>query len=103
MRGTVPCFPCYGTMPFYRCIMLAALAAGLGTSQSFAAQDSASVNPPALLSRAVEQYLQNQDHWAYTVSRSLDGVPERPKGATVLMVDPSRAYADQIRPLKVDG
>lgn len=58
---------------------------------------------PRLLQDALQKLVQDNDRWAYTqtlVEKDGDG---NTKHVTVVRFDPSQPYAEQYRPLKVDG
>jgi len=58
---------------------------------------------PALLGEAFNKLMDNQGHWAYTQTQSVTGLTAHMGRPTVLRVDPSRAYAEQFRPIVVEG
>jgi len=59
--------------------------------------------PPPLLGDAFGKLMENQGRWAYTETRWVSGPTGKPKGPTVLRVDPSRPYGEQYRPLEIEG
>jgi hypothetical protein len=75
----------------------------LGAPIALAGDPIKAADAQALLSRAVEQYLANQGHWAYVETQHVIGFGGKPLGETIQEVDPSKAYAEQIRPVKIEG
>jgi hypothetical protein len=59
--------------------------------------------PPTLLGDAFDKLMANQGHWAFTQTHSVVGLTARLKRETVLRVDPSRPYAEQFKPLVIEG
>jgi hypothetical protein len=76
---------------------------GFAAPLALGSEGSTPTGAPTLLIRAVEQYLENQGHWAYTESQNIVGLNGKSRGLTVLRVDPSENYAQQIKPLTIDG
>jgi hypothetical protein len=85
------------------------LAATAGTWVHLAAEGQVppgpapAATPPALLGDAFDKLMDNQGHWAYTQTHVVEGLTARLKRETVLRVDPSRPYAEQIKPLAIGG
>ncbi len=83
------------------------LAAAAGPWVHLAAEDQVppvpAAVPPALLGDAFDKLMENQGHWAYTQTHVVEGLTARLKRETVLRVDPSRPYAEQIKPLSIGG
>jgi hypothetical protein len=77
-----------------RWILLAALSAG---APAFA------LEPPRLLGDAFEKLVENQGHWSFRESESLQGLSRKAKGETILLIDPSKPYAEQFSPIQVEG
>jgi len=86
-------------------LFLAALA-WLGLSAGLRAADAgraATADEIALFKDAIKNTEQDPDRWAYTESTVNQFSKERTKGETVVRVDPSKPYAEQFTPLKIDG
>ncbi len=58
---------------------------------------------PPLLAAAFDRLMENQGRWAYTETQVVSGLPGRSGGPTVLRVDPSLPYAEQFRPVAIEG
>ena len=58
---------------------------------------------PPLLLDALTKLSQDFDRWAYTETRNATDSNGKSKGETVVRFDPSKPYAEQYTPLKVDG
>ncbi len=58
---------------------------------------------PSLLSDAFNKLMDNQGHWAFTQTQAFEGLTAKLKRETVLRFDPSRTYAEQFKPLLVEG
>ena len=58
---------------------------------------------PPLLLDALTKLSQDFDHWAYTETRTSTDLKGKAKGQTVIRFDPSKPYAVQSTPLKIDG
>ncbi len=58
---------------------------------------------PPLLLDALTKLSQDFDHWAYTETRHRADPDGKPRGETVIRFDPSKPYAEQYLPLKIDG
>jgi len=59
--------------------------------------------PPPLLAAAFARLMENQGHWAYTETHVVTGLSGKPGGPTVLRVDPSLPYAEQYKPVEIEG
>jgi hypothetical protein len=59
--------------------------------------------PPQLLGDAFDKLLANQGRWSYTESEILSGIPGNATGETIFLVDPSKPYAEQYKPVQVEG
>ncbi len=57
----------------------------------------------ALFHDAMKNSSQDTEHWAYTESTAIKASRGRARGETVVRFDPSKPYAEQFTPLKVDG
>ena len=58
---------------------------------------------PPLLFDALAKLSQDFDRWAYTETRASTDPYGNPKGETIVRFDPSKPYAEQYTPLKIDG
>ena len=58
---------------------------------------------PPLLLDALTKLSQDFDRWAYTETRVSTDPRGKPKGETIVRFDPSKPYAEQYMPLKIDG
>ena len=58
---------------------------------------------PPLLLDALTKLSEDFDHWAYTETRASTNPSGIPKGETIVRFDPSKPYAEQYTPLKIDG
>jgi hypothetical protein len=58
---------------------------------------------PPLLLDALTKLSEDFDHWAYTETRTSTDPNGKPKGETVIRFDPSKRYAEQYMPLRIDG
>ncbi len=58
---------------------------------------------PPLLLDALAKLSDDFDHWAYTETRVSTDPNGKPNGETVVRFDPSKPYAEQYTPLKIDG
>src|ERR1019366_4637023 len=56
-----------------------------------------------LLFDALTKLSEDFDHWAYTETRTSTDPNGKPKGETIIRFDPSKPYAGQYTPLKIDG
>ena len=84
-------------------LLAATLFVGLGAPIAFSGETSKATDASTLLTRAVEQYLANQEHWAYTESQRVVGLGGKAKGETIQQVDPSKPYVEQIKPVRIEG
>lgn len=57
----------------------------------------------SLLGDAFDKLVDNQGHWSFRERQSLRGLPGGAKGETILLVDPSKPYAEQYAPVQVEG
>src|SRR5258708_4852323 len=57
----------------------------------------------ALFRDAMKNSSQDTEHWAYTESTLIHASKGRPKGETIVRFDPSKPYAEQFTPLKIEG
>jgi hypothetical protein len=78
----------------------------LGASAGLQAADQP--RPPtagelALFRDAMKNSSQDTEHWAYTESTLIQASKGRPKGETIVRFDPSKPYAEQFTPLKIEG
>lgn len=94
---------CYRVMLYAVRLVAATLFVGLGAPIAFGGQTSKATDASMLLTRAVEQYLANQEHWAYTESQRVVGFVGKAKGETIQQVDPSKPYIEQIKPVRIEG
>lgn len=90
MRRWLSCFPLL--------IALAGVAAAADIPRL-----EASPEVPPLLYAALEKIARNFDRWAYTEARMITDEHGVAKGETVIRFDPSRPYAEQFKPLKIEG
>ena len=58
---------------------------------------------PPLLLDALTKLSQDFDQWAYTETRTANDTEGKTKGETIIRFDPSKPYAEQLTPLKIDG
>ncbi|HXQ80711.1 MAG TPA: hypothetical protein VN775_05335 [Opitutaceae bacterium] len=86
-----------------RWISLAALAVPLSLPAVPGQTTPEPAAPPSLLGDAFNKLMDNQGRWAYTQRQSVGGLTASLRRETVLRVDPSRAYAEQFKPLVVEG
>jgi hypothetical protein len=64
---------------------------------------AARAEPPALLLDALGKTGEDEEYWAYTeTSREIDE-KGRASGETIVRFDPSKPYAEQFTPLKIEG
>jgi hypothetical protein len=68
-----------------------------------AAHGQAPAEPPSLLGDAFNKLMDNQGRWAYTQTQEVAGLTAGLRRDTVLRVDPSKAYAEQFRPVLIEG
>jgi len=64
---------------------------------------AAEAGVPPLLLDALGRVARNFDRWAYTETRVATDEHGVPKAESVFRFDPSKPYAEQYRPLKIDG
>lgn len=83
---------------------------GLGLLLGFAllrADESprpATADEVALLKEALKNSAQDPDHWAYTETRTLKlRKGGKPAKETIIRFDPSKPYAEQFTPVKIEG
>jgi hypothetical protein len=90
-----------------RSLLIAVLCAIFGLSGPLTAGGPVNTAPPtgmpeilrdALMKEAVES-----GRWAYTETSLTRATMGKPRGATVIRFDPSRPYAEQYTPLKING
>jgi hypothetical protein len=84
---------------FFIVLLLAVTMAGRAAGQS----RPAAAEEIALFKDAMKNSRQDTEHWAYTESTTITASKGRPHGETVVRFDPSKPYAEQFTPLKVDG
>ena len=87
-----------------RCWLLALTLLGVSAGLRAAAQP----RPPtadelALFRDAMKNSTQDTEHWAYTESTRITATKGSPKGETIVRFDPSKPYAEQFTPIKVEG
>jgi hypothetical protein len=58
---------------------------------------------PPLLEEAFRKFTENVERWAYTETIVRTDMRGNPEGETVVRFDPSKPYAEQIQPLKIEG
>ena len=58
---------------------------------------------PELLKEAGHKVSEDTDRWAYTETTVVTDNKGRARGETVVQVDPSKPYAEQFTPLKING
>jgi hypothetical protein len=58
---------------------------------------------PSLLGDAFNKLMDNQGRWAYTQTQEIGGLTAKLGRETVLKVDPSKAYTEQFKPIKIEG
>ncbi len=77
----------------------------LFAAASLAAADSrpATADEVALLKEAMKNSSQDKEHWAYTETTILKEKREKAANETVVRFDPSKPYAEQYTPLKIEG
>ncbi len=63
----------------------------------------AAADETALLKEAMRNNKQDTEHWAYTETTFLQLSKGRGRGETVVEFDPSKPYAEQFTPVKVEG
>ena len=63
----------------------------------------ASADEVALLQDAIRNNQQDTEHWAYTETTQIVASKGSPTGDTVVRFDPSKPYAEQYTPLRVEG
>jgi hypothetical protein len=88
-------FSCFGFL----------LLAAFARAQDAAPASPAAAEPPVppLLLDALTKLSQDFDRWAYTETRMTTDTKGKPKGDTIIRFDPSKPYADQYLPLKING
>src|ERR1019366_2345963 len=86
------------------CVFIALGFAGAGraTAADVPALGAGAGGPPLLLD-ALGLVARNFDRWAYTETRIVTDEHGVPKAESVLRFDPSKPYAEQYRPLKIEG
>jgi hypothetical protein len=67
------------------------------------APQPATTDEAALFQEAVQSSKQDTEHWAYTETTVVKASKGGPNGETVVRFDPSKPYAEQFTPLKVEG
>jgi hypothetical protein len=87
------------TAAFFLLLSLAGFAAA-GAAPPPAAEPG---EVPPLLYVALGKVARNFDRWAYTETRMVTDEHGVPKRETVIRVDPSKPYAEQYQPLKIEG
>jgi hypothetical protein len=80
--------------------VLLGMSAGLRAADVFPAATAEQI---ALFKDAIKNTEQDPNHWAYTETTVKQFGNGKEKGATVVRVDPSKPYAEQFLPLKIDG
>jgi hypothetical protein len=63
----------------------------------------ATADEAVLFQEAVQNSKQDTEHWAYTETTVIKAGKGGPNGETVVRFDPSKPYAEQFTPLKVEG
>ncbi len=58
---------------------------------------------PPLLQEAFRKFSAEVPYWAFTETIVRTDMKGKPEGETVVQIDPSKPYAEQILPLKIDG
>jgi hypothetical protein len=58
---------------------------------------------PPLLQEAFRKFTADVPYWAYTETIVRTDLKGKPEGETIVQIDPSKPYAEQILPLKIDG
>jgi hypothetical protein len=58
---------------------------------------------PPLLQEALKKFSAEVPYWAYTETVVRTDMKGKPEGETIVQIDPSKPYAEQILPLKIDG
>jgi len=89
-----------------RCILILAIFSVLGAAASLSAETSprpATAEEVTLLKEAMKNTDQDTEHWAYTETTIVKDKKGRVRDETVVRFDPSRPYAEQYTPLKIDG
>lgn len=79
---------------------LLGLSAGLRAADAFPAATPEQI---ALFKDAIKNTEQEPNRWAYTETTVKQFSKGKEKGATVVRVDPSKPYAEQFRPLQIEG
>ncbi|MDB6167226.1 MAG: hypothetical protein JWM88_90 [Verrucomicrobia bacterium] len=87
-------------LPWFAALMFLNVAAAPAPSQDLAANTE---NVPPLLFDALGKVARSFDRWAYTETRVTTTDKGVVKGETVIRFDPSLPYAEQFRPLKIEG
>ncbi len=79
----------------------------LGPAVGLHAEDQprpATPDEVVLLKEALKNTRQDNDHWAYTETTTKKfGLTKKTRGETVVRYDPSKPWAEQYTPLKIDG
>lgn len=64
----------------------------------------ATADEVALFKDAIKNTQQDTEHWAYTETTIKKiGISKKPEGETIVRFDPSKPWAEQYEPLKIDG
>ena len=58
---------------------------------------------PPLLQEAIRKFTGDVPYWAYTETVVRTDMKGKPEGVTIVQVDPSQPYAEQIQPLQIEG
>jgi hypothetical protein len=106
-----PFFGCIMTFPQPACAgtirrLFAGVALSLGVAAASGQQPvpvRPAEEPPPLLEDAFNKMIDNQGHWAFTQVQTLTGFTAALGRETVFRFDPSKPYAGQLAPLKVEG
>ena len=88
---------------FRRSALLFSLLALAGFATAGETPPAAEAGVPPLLLDALGRVARNFDRWAYTETRMATDEHGVPKAESVFRFDPSKPYAEQYRPLKIDG
>jgi hypothetical protein len=81
----------------------ALLLAIVGLATTADTPPAADAGVPPLLLDALGRVTRNFDRWAYTETRMATDEHGVPKAESVFRFDPSKPFAEQYRPLKIDG
>ena len=87
-------------MRFFLSLILATAAAALPAEEL----RPATPDEVKLFKDAIKNTQQDTEHWAYTETTIKQiGISKKPEGETIVRFDPSKPWAEQYTPLKIEG